>query len=516
MIDTSAQNALKNSVYNLIGFLLPIVVIIFVTPIIIAHWGVKEYGVYIFLNTIITFLGLLDLGVSTANSKHIIEYYSTRQEKKLKDLIYSMNTIYFLMAIVYFLACISIGFIIHAFFIARVGSGNNYLLIFFIVGLTAFVGALFTNFSNILATVQRYDLALKVSMTFMILSNFSMLILVVLGYGLVSVLWAQLALAFLCGLSYFVIARKVFPVMQFNYAWAKAEIVRNYKFGIPVAFNNLANSSLVHFDKLLVPIFAGSAQLTYYSVPGSIATKISSISDTFSSLLFPITVNLHSLNQFEKIKRVYIRAIRLIIILSAALAFSIICMVDKILLYWLNESFVNQSTNVLVLLVLTNFFLALFSPVSYLLTAMGKMKFLTTSSVVMAITNIIALVVLLPRYGITGAAWAYLIATLFVCYMLHYAEKNYFKIEHTREHIKLFLKLVATALPFFLIVKFVLYPFITNLLTVMILGPLSVLLFLVLYKAFGFVETEDWNDFKLFASRALTKFKIKRYLNGAQ
>ncbi len=507
MTDTSAQNALKNSVYNFIGFLLPIVVIIFVTPIVIAHWGVKEYGVYIFLNTVVTFLGLLDLGVSTANSKHIIEYCSANQEKKLEDLIYSMNTIYFLMAIIYFLACVSIGFIIQALFIARVGSGNNYPLIFFIVGLTSFISALFTNFGNILATIQRYDLAIKISMVFMVLSNLSMVVLVLLGYGLVPVLWAQLALAFLCGLSYLVIARKVFPVMRLKYAWAKAEIVKNYKFGISVAFNNLANSSLVHFDKLVVPIFAGSAQLTYYSVPGSIATKVSSISDTFSSLLFPITVNLNSLNQFEKIKRVYIRAIRLIIILSAAIALSIIFMADKILLYWLNESFVNQSTNVLILLVLTNFFLALFSPISYLLTAMGKMKFLTTSSVIMAIINIIALVVLLPRYGINGAAWAYLIATLFVCYMLHYAEKNYFKINHTREHMKLFLKLLATAVPFFLMVKFVMCPFITNFLMVLILGPSSVLLFLILYKALGFVEAEDWSDFKLFAYRVLTKFK---------
>ena len=510
MINTTAQNALKNSMYNFIGFLLPIIVIIFITPIIISHWGVKDYGVYIFLNTIVTFLGLLDLGVSTANSKHIIEYYSKKQDDKLKKLIYSMNSVYLIMAFVYLSISISIGFIIQTFFISRVGLGeNNYLLIFFIVGLTSFSGSLFSNFGNILVTIQRYDLAIKISMFFMILSNACMLLIVLLGYGLVPVLIVQLFLVILSSLTYFVVAKNVFPVMQLKYAWVKEEIINNYKFGLSVAFNNLANSSLVHFDKLLVPIFLGNAQLTYYSVPGSIATKISNISANFATLLFPITVNLHSLNQIDKIKRVYIRSMRLIIILSAAISFPIIFMASKILLYWLGGDFVAQSTNVLIILVMTNFFLALFSPISNLLMAMGKMKFLTTGSVIMAIINIIALLILLPRYGINGAAIAYLVGTIYISFMLYYAEKNYFKIKHSGKHAQLIIKLFITAIPFYVIVKFLIYPLIISFLTLAIIGPSSVLLFLILFKLFGFVETEDWNDFKEINTKIITKLKLK-------
>ena len=58
MINTSAQNTIKNSVYNFIGFILPIVILVFFTPIIIRHLGVQEYGIFIFLNTVLTFLGL--------------------------------------------------------------------------------------------------------------------------------------------------------------------------------------------------------------------------------------------------------------------------------------------------------------------------------------------------------------------------------------------------------------------------------------------------------------------------
>ena len=510
MINTSAQNALKNSVYNFIGFLLPIIVIIFVTPIIISHWGVKDYGIYIFLNTIVIFLGLLDLGISVATSKHIIEYHSTNNEEKLKRLIYSMNSIYLMMAFIYLLICTSIGFIIQTFFIDRVGLGNNnYLLIFFIVGITSFISSLFSNFANILVTIQRYDIQIKISMIFMILSNVGMLILVLLGYGLVPVLLFQLLLMLIGGITYFIVAKKVFPIMQLKYDWAKEEILKNYKFGVSVAFNNLANSSLVHFDKLLIPVFLGNAQLTYYSVPGSIATKISSVSSTFSSLLFPITVNLHALKNIEKIKRVYIRSIRLITILSSAISLSIIFTADKILLYWLDEKFAKQSLISLILLVLTNFVLALFSPLSNLLMATNKMRFLTISSFAMAFINIITLFIFLPKYGINGAALSYLISVLFIFFMFHYAEKKYFHIDESG-HIKLIFKIIATSIPFFLIVKFLFYPLITSFLTIVIIGPLCVIVFMVLYKLLGFVEEEDWNDLKISVVKFLPRLKFRR------
>jgi len=506
VINTTAQNTLKNSVYNFIGFLLPIFILVIFTPIIISKLGVKEYGIFIFLNTVLTFLGLLDLGVGTATNKHVIEYYSTNHIDKLKKLLYSMNSVYLVMAFVYLFICVVIGLTMQRFFV-RPGMEANYFILFLIIGLTGFVVAFFANSNNSLVAIQRYDLHLKISSVFLLLSNISMLILATLGYKLVPILLAQFIITSLGSLTYFFVTKKVFTPLKLRYAWDKVELIKNYKFALPVAFNNLASSSLVHFDKLLIPIFLGSAPLAYYSVPGSIATKISSISGTFSSLLFPITVNLQALNDKEKINRVYIRSVRLITILSSAIALSIILTADKILLYWLDQNFAKQSATVLILLVLTNFILAIFSPLSNLLMAINRMKFLTIGSFVMAAINVITLFIFLPRYGINGAALSYLISVLFIFFMFHYAEKKYFNITGNI-HLKLLFKIVLTTIPFFAVVRFLLYPLITNFLSLVIIGPICVLLFLLLYKMFGFFEEEDWDDFKFSFMKLLVKLKL--------
>lgn len=128
----------------------------------------------------------------------------------------------------------------------------------------------------------------------------------------------------------------------------------------------------------------------------------------------------------------------------------------------------------------------------------------------MAVINIITLLILLPRYGINGAAASYFISVLFVFFMFHYSEKRYFGV-HDGVHLKLFFKITLTTIPFFIIIKFLLYPVITSFLTLALIGPLCVLLFLLLYKIFGFVEDEDWNDFKVSFEKILVKIKLKKH-----
>ena len=504
MINTSAQLFLKNSIFNFISFTIPIIVVIFFTPIIIFRLGAHDYGIFILLTTIITFLGLLDLGVGTANSKHIIEYYTLKKEKKLRDLLHSMNTVYLIMALILLVTCICLGI---GFWLV----GNSiYLILLTIIGLNIFITTIFNNFSNIFVTMQRYDVYTLVSMITFISFNVGMLLLVVFGYGLTEIFILQLVLAIVNCIIFFILAKKLFPFLSLKYDFKKGEIWKNYKFGLSVAFNNLATSSLVHFDKILIPIFLGNAQLTFYSVPGSITNRISQISGTFSSLLFPVTVNLISLDNLEKIKRVYIRSLRLVAILSSAISLSIIFLSDKILFYWLDDEFLRNSLIVLVLLVLTNFLLALYNPLLNLMMAMGKMKFLTKGSIIMATVNIVALVILMPIFGINGAAMAYFLGVIPIIVMILYAEKKIFKINLVNFHFKLILKISITGIALFAFEFFIIRNLVNSFINLLILGPLSVILFLVLYKIMGFFEIEDWNDFKLIIFKVFVKLCFKK------
>lgn len=508
-IDTTAQGMLKNSIYNFIGYFVPIVVLVVFIPIIIQHLGVKQYGVYIFLNTTLTFLGLLELGAGTATNKHLIEYYSTGQKDKLKNLLYSMNSAYLIQGLCYIFTCLVLGFILQNFFFQ--GDGISYFKLFTIVGATGFVTTLFANFLNTTVALQRYRLHVSISTIFLIVSNTSMLVLAVLGYGLQTILIFQFFVSTLSALTYYFFIRKIFPILKFKYRWSRQELKKNYGFGLKLALNNIANSSLVHFDKLIIPFFLGSSALTYYSVPAAVPNKISSLSKTFSSLLFPIVVDLNAQNNTEKIERIYIRSVRLLTILSVSISLPIILFADKILFYWLDQTFVEQSFFVLIFLVLTNLIMAIYTPLFEILTAIGKVGFVAKGSIAMLVINLIALFILLPKFGINGAAMAYLLSVLFVFWMFGYAEKKYILQKNKSYYGKLLLKIASVSALTYFIIKGILYDRVDSIYILAIAFIICWILFIFLYYILGFAEKEDIADVKLFYKKMTLILKKEKY-----
>jgi hypothetical protein len=59
----------------------------FITPIIILSLGVKNYGIYILIVTLIGFVNLIDFGLSTAILKFLSEADNHHNQTKTKDII---------------------------------------------------------------------------------------------------------------------------------------------------------------------------------------------------------------------------------------------------------------------------------------------------------------------------------------------------------------------------------------------------------------------------------------------
>src|SRR5579862_899123 len=90
---------LKNSSWGFISYASSIVFSIFITPIIVRRLGLVDYGVYVFANTIMVFLGLLDLGLTTSVSKHLSELHAQNDFAGLKKMLNSANSLYWIIGV---------------------------------------------------------------------------------------------------------------------------------------------------------------------------------------------------------------------------------------------------------------------------------------------------------------------------------------------------------------------------------------------------------------------------------
>ena len=509
--DSLTFKTLKNTTYNMIGYVWPMFFSLFITPIIIVRLGVKNYGIYLFVNAIISLFGLLDLGLGTALTKHMSHYYGQKDDKAIATLAHSGNSLFLIIGVIGLLLSAAIAFGGPQLLPEQFASYQAYSSLFIIGGCIFFVATINSTYSASITALQRFDVSNKIGIFSATVSSLGILAVVLANGSLRAILFVQLLISILFAFITNYQARKLLPNATFRFGWDKAEIKHCYTFGIVTFVNNIASTALASLDRLIIPFYVGPSSLTYYSVPGNVSGKIPSLANTLTMSMFPTTSQLDGEKNFTQIEALYVRSFRLITVIAASLTVTCIAFANKTLLFWLNADFASHSSNILIILAVTNFILALFGPLSSFLLGLGKLKFLSTMSVFMGIFNAILLVVLLPRYGITGAAWAYLLSVLPVAFMFYYTETRYLELAFRKKYyIKKISGTALTSVIIFLIDIYLLSPLAVNLASLLAVGGTSVILYIICYRFFGFFEQEDWRDVERFIFEIMKKVPFVR------
>jgi len=506
---TTKERAFKNISYSLLSFGWPVIIAFLVTPIIVHHFGVKEYGIYIFISTLVSLAGLLDVGVSTALSKFVAERHGGRDLEGLKNLFKTANTLLLIIGVTGSVFIISSIFVGLAVFPGEAtGVYKTYIPAFFYAGILFFINSINTLHVIIPVAYQRFDVGSKIGICFITIQQAGILLIVFLDLSINSIFLLQALLMFVF---YFIYKKYTGAILNpeerklmGKYGWSATEAIKCYKFGIISFLNNLAGSSLAYLDRMIIPLFLGPSNLTFYSLPGSITSKVPTLSITLSSVVFPMTAHFEGGGNREMTKNLYIRSMRLITIVSTAITVTFIVFAYVMLQYWISSELADKATNILVILALTNFVLAITYPLSNFLLGMGKLRALSITSVLTAVLNAILLIIFLPRFGIIGAAWAYLLALIPYIFLIYVTEKLYLELTFRRAHyVKLMSQLFVTSTAVYLIDILLIKPFINNFFLVIVALVFSCGLFIIIHYLCGFFEKEDAYDILNFMKQAV-------------
>ena len=320
------ERAFKNISYSLLSFIWPVIIAFVVVPIVVHYFGIKEYGIYIFISTLVSLTGLIDVGFSTALSKFISEYDGSKDLKSKEKLFKTANTILLIIGIIGAVVIISSIFIGLSFFPDElINSYQEYIPAFIYAGLLFFITSINSLHIIVPTAYQRFDLMSKIGIPIITIQQLAILLIVYLKLSINTLFLSQLLIAVV---SYFVYRKYTLKILNKEeqlylgvYGWDKDEAIKCYKFGMISFLNNIAGSSLTYLDRMIIPMFLGPSNLTYYSLPGSVTNKVPSLSRTLASVIFPMTSYFNGEGNKDMIKNLYIRSMRLITVISAAFTY---------------------------------------------------------------------------------------------------------------------------------------------------------------------------------------------------
>ena len=241
-----------------------------------------------------------------------------------------------------------------------------------------------------------------------IASNLFKLIFIILfgifGYGIVGLaLGNTLGLLVTFLLALYFLENKVFSLKtKTRPIFLKKEIIF---FSLPLMLSSLMNSILARLDTLMLGYFRSAQEVGIYNAAIPTSQMLYIVTGSLGALLLPVLTELYAKNQREELRAVYKTVVKWAVYLNLPVFLIIALFSHQVLNIMFGSEYVDGYLALSILSI--GFFAGTFSfGASSLLTMDKKTHAIFLASFISSILNFILNFLLIPTYGITGAAIA--------------------------------------------------------------------------------------------------------------
>ncbi len=365
--------------------------------------GPSEYGIVSIGFVVMTIAATLSLvGLNAGIQRYVSFYKGKGDERRIKGTIIGALKISFpLSLILTFLIFLGADWIsIHVFHEPNLTP----VLRIFAIGIPFWV--LTTIFNS--GSVGFQEIKYKVYTIFIFKDTFKLIAIVTLlalGYGILgaSVGWV-IAIILSSFLAFYFLEHKVFSILNSRVTSISVD-KELLLFSFPLIFAGLAALITSYTDTLMLGYFCTSSEVGVYNAAMPTASLLLIISGSFTVIFMPVVSELHARGMENELKKSYSSVTKWVFSLVLPAFILIAFFSDSIMCLMFGSEYIVGATALRVL-AFGYFIFSLFSLASSLLQSYGKTGIVMKCSFIGAGANIILNFLLIPVYGVNGAAIA--------------------------------------------------------------------------------------------------------------
>ncbi len=429
----------KNSIYGALGFILPLLITLLLTPYMVHKLSPEIYGIYILSSSLMGLMSFMDLGLGQGIIKFVAEYEAKKDFVSIKNVISTSLSIYMVMGVA--------GAIIIYIFADSLASlfkvNDRYktlaIYVFHITALGFFINFITSIFAYIPHALQRYDISTKIRVTILLLLSISIVWLLYMDYGLKEIMISSVIFGVIKLAVYFVIFRRMLPEVHFK-IWFDYNVFKKiFSFSMFTAINSITGNIVFRIDKMIISSFLGTVAVTYYTIPFMMIQAGFSLVGSFMQFLFPAVSSLSSLGLKDTLNELYKNSLRYTAILSSILTIIFITSGESFLTLWMGTEFALQAKKLVPILAVIFFFHCLSIPAFYTYNGLGYPKVNMISSFIGSSLYLIVALKFIPLFGLIGASLSFAFSLLPSPFYFYYLHKI-IGIKNNKEYGILFVK----------------------------------------------------------------------------
>ncbi len=376
--------------------------------LIVSRLGSESYGLISLAFAVVGILSIFtSIGLDFGITRYISYYKSKNDLPRLKGTFFSAFKISFVLSII---------FSIILFFSSNFISNNLFhnqnlsiiLKIFSLVLIFQSVRKIITETLRAFKKINYYVISLNIIEP--VINLILTLIFIYLGYHLIGISIAYVSAVFISlAISIYFLEKKVFPVFTSKIAsiYENKELI---SYSWPLMFSTALARFIVWTDILFLGFYKTVSDVGIYNTAIPTAQLLLIAPTAILNLFVPIITELIAKNNPDEIKTVYQTTTKWIFFINLPITLFFIINSTSLLRILFGAEYSIGFIS-LIILSIGYFINSILFASRYMLDSLKKTKFILLNTIIVTIINIILNLILIPKYGILGAAIATALTT---------------------------------------------------------------------------------------------------------
>lgn len=402
----------RNSVLNLVGQVLPLLLALVCIPIILHGLGAQRFGVLALSWIVVGYFGVFDLGMGRAATKFISEALGRGDRAAVPELVHTAVLAQLGLGVLggLVLAVVAPLLVEHVLSIPAALADEARAIFYLLAGGVPVV-LISGSLRGTLEAAQRFGWVNAVNVSAASSNLLLPVVGVLAGWSLPVIVAALLVPRFASAAAFAWLCARLFPGVRGRIRASREGLRAMLGFGGWVMMSNVTIPVLTHLDRLLIASFLPVAALTFYTVPYEITARASVLPAAMAMALFP-AFSYYQGSGAAGVRELLARPLRYLLFgMTPVLAF-FVAFAPDLLALWVGPEFAQRSALPLRILAL-GFFLNGFAYVPFAaVQGLGRPDLKAKLDLGEVPLFGLLCLLLIPGWGIVGAAIAKLAISL--------------------------------------------------------------------------------------------------------
>jgi O-antigen/teichoic acid export membrane protein len=399
----------RNTLTNFAGQAILAVLVLLATPYVVSRLGSARYGVLMLVLTFVGFLGVLQLGLNAGLVRYLAPLLQAGRAAEVGAYLRSALAVFVVLGALAGALAAGLGYwLTESVFDIPAEMRAPALAGVYIASAALMLRFPGEALAAVAIAAQRFDL---VNLSFLGAEAFRVVAsvaAVAIGYRIEGVCTAILLSNVVFLAAGLACARHLVPGVSLRPSFRHGPVRELLHFSKYVMLASVSGRVVHTLDKAIIGYLLPVRFVAYYDLPYSLSQKLWAVVGNVTSVVFPAASALSSQSGAERLRQLYLRSSKVVAALACGPALMLCLFSREVLLHWVGPEFAAASAGVLAMVSLAFLFNCLAHVPSLVAQALGRPQISARFSALNAASNLLLLFVLVPPFGIAGAAAGFL------------------------------------------------------------------------------------------------------------